>query len=162
MRAAALLAALLVAGGCGRYWVSERALDAYALTPPRAQKRVIVPATRVDDGRATFVRASEARLLPVVDGGRRQVRVLRPMTVAGAALFVGGLAWLGASLAVMYGMPNESSCPTDPCNLGKTTLFGTFAAEGATTTLTGGIMLIVGASTNEVPPGRRGYATVRD
>ena len=144
----------MLAIGCGHYWVSERALDDYAVQPHRVQKRIVVAATRASDGKATWVRASEARLLPARDGERRQVRVLRPMTVVGSTLFIGGVAWLAAALAVMYGMPNEESCPSEPCNLGKTTLFGTFAAESGVTVLVGGIMFAVGAATNEAPPPR--------
>jgi hypothetical protein len=143
---------LLLAAGCGRYWVAERTLDAYAVAPRAERKRAVVPAERVSDGKATFVRASEARLLPTTDGrGRRQVRVLRPMTVAGLVFLGASVAW-AAVAGSAFAIPNEQPCQSEPCNLGKATLFGVAMGEASVAFLVGGIMSLTGATTLEARP----------
>jgi hypothetical protein len=141
--ALALLATLLLASGCAHYWVPERTLDAYATVPRPQRKPVIVAATRASDGKATFIRASEAAPEPLTDGSgadkRRRVRVFRPLTVSGLVLLSTGAALLAAGIGVALAPPPRDCSGVDTCGM-----LGNFLA-GMPIIATGGLELSLGA-----------------
>jgi hypothetical protein len=146
-----LVALLLVVTGCGRYWVEERTLDAYAGLPRVARPTAVVPATRVRDGAPAFIRGGDARPEPVTDGTRRRVRVLRPLTVAGLALLGVGTAWL-ATGAGMMGAGLSCQNP-EPVNCDVRFLVPSIVmliAGGAELTI-GAVLTDIGATSAEVP-----------
>ena len=74
--------------------------------------------------------------------------------VAVALVFLGASVAWAAVAGSAFAIPNEQSCPSEPCNLGKTTLFGVAIGEASVAFVVGGIMSITGAATTEPAPPR--------
>jgi hypothetical protein len=132
-------------------------LDAYATVPRAERKHVVVAATRASDGRAAFIRASDAAPEPLSDGSgagaRRRVRVLRPLAVSGIVLIGTGAALVAAGLGATFA-PRDPSCSgVDTCGILGNVIAGLpLISVGGLELSLGAIFTGIGRSTVELQP----------
>jgi hypothetical protein len=109
-----LAVALLFAGGCARYWVSDAALLRLEAIDPAERAHVAVPAERLENRKPVHVRGVYVRPDPASGErpGWRRVRAYSRGLPTGVAMLSAGalLAGLGAGL-LGYGVTHsDSSC----------------------------------------------------
>jgi hypothetical protein len=146
----AVVLLLLLVAGCQRYWVQQEQLDYYnKLNQWEDHTRFFVDGTRVKDGQAVRIRANALKPLPISDGTRRQVRLLRSSTVTGIVF-----ASVGAAMAISGGAMFATSTACNPlCGQDDKGTFGVaLIVIGIAHSLAGSALTAYGALTGEVGP----------